>query len=159
MYSKEFIGKYISTFRPFPCKYKNNPLNIRYCGGRYWYGCTFINKGFCAFERFEYGVRAALYLLMRSYRKKGICTINDIILRWAPPSENPTDNYISFVQRKVGLQASVPLQTIENYFAVLVAMTSFEQGMSYELLKESSYPAFVEMVYFKYSNDFNFKCF
>ena len=67
---------------------KNNPFNIRV--GSRWLGLVGQNKGFCEFASMEYGVRAAAYLLMRSYRKRGIMSIRAIIERFAPSSENDT---------------------------------------------------------------------
>ena len=75
----------------------NNPCNIRYSKLNSWKGQTGHSKGFCKFSSMDYGVRAVLSLL-RIYRfHYGLDTIRKIISRYAPPTENKTDYYISFV--------------------------------------------------------------
>ena len=81
----------------------NNPLNIRR-GKTRWKGelpqtpppSGEAGRGtaFCKFERMEWGLRAA-FCLLRTYRDKyKLNCIADIIMRWAPPSENRTAQYI-----------------------------------------------------------------
>lgn len=74
----------------------NNPLNIRYSPSTKWKGQAGANKGFCVFTDMIYGYRAAIVLLC-NYQRKGYDTIRKIITRWAPPSENNTEAYISAV--------------------------------------------------------------
>ena len=82
----------------------NNPLNIRKVQGQRWQGEISSHRGedgrglsFCKFESLEYGIRAA-FVLLRTYsiKYKANC-IQDIVTRWAPPSENDTDAYIKNV--------------------------------------------------------------
>lgn len=80
-------------------KYKNNPLNIRV--GSNWFGLAGSRNGFCEFDSVAYCIRASL-MILRSYSLRGIVTIGDIIRTWAPPSENNTNSYVSFVCMKVG---------------------------------------------------------
>lgn len=78
-------------------KYKNNPLNIRYTGCQ-WVGLAGNKNGFCEFTDLKYGLRAAVYLLTRTYKKRGWHTLEDIIYHWAPPSDgNATETYINRV--------------------------------------------------------------
>lgn len=85
----------------------NNPLNIR--KGNTWIGERYpqVDRSFEEFETMEYGLRAA-FKLMRNYITgfggKGVKynTIRLLIRRWAPPSENATQNYIDFVCSQVG---------------------------------------------------------
>lgn len=86
------------------CKRKN-PLNIRYSSRNKWKGQIGNSHGFCSFISMEYGVRASLVLL-RSYIRRGYNTIDLIINRWAPPSENNTEAYISFVSSKAKIYRS-----------------------------------------------------
>ncbi len=71
----------------------NNPGNIRH--GNAWKGEVQGNDAaFESFEFVEYGIRA-IYVLMNTYRTKyKALTVESIIQRWAPPSENNTKNYI-----------------------------------------------------------------
>lgn len=71
----------------------NNPGNIRH--GNTWKGeVQGQDSAFESFEFVEYGIRA-IYVLMNTYRTKyKALTVEDIIQRWAPPSENNTKNYV-----------------------------------------------------------------
>lgn len=84
----------------------NNPANIR--RGSAWKGLVpfLINpqnqqrvcdKSFCQFENIEYGIRALIVLLRTYSYKYKLRTIETIIRRYAPPSENRTNDYIDFV--------------------------------------------------------------
>lgn len=75
----------------------NNPFNIRYNSRNKWLGQSGNTRGFCDFISFEYGVRSACVLIMRSYRMKNVVTIYDIVNRFAPNSENDTAKYIMFL--------------------------------------------------------------
>lgn len=106
----------------------NNPLNIRYSNANNWKGQMGEQSGFCVFDTPENGIRAAMVNL-KSYRKKGVITIGDIISRWAPPTENNTQNYIDFVCKKLGASASYEVEQIASeYIALLKAMCIMEIG-------------------------------
>lgn len=86
----------------------NNPLNIRH--GCDWKGLRKeqTDKSFAQFESMAYGLRAAL-ILLRNYisgwngHRHPVNTIEAIINRWAPPSENATSKYVDFVCTNAGL--------------------------------------------------------
>ena len=110
-------------------KYKNNPLNIRYSAKTRWQGQSGHCNGFCEFESLEYGIRAACYLILISYRRAGACTPAAIIRRWAPPSDNnPTDKYITWVCEKANLVRFEQLYYTADVARMVVAMAEFEQG-------------------------------
>ena len=116
---------------------KNNPFNIRYSLRNQWLGLDKdfpFTKGFCNFIDKSYGIRCACYLLMRSYRMKGIDSIDAIITCFAPPSENYTDKYIKFVSVNSGIYMPyAKLVSVEQYSKVLHAMSIFEGNrVSYE---------------------------
>ena len=71
---------------------------------------------------------------MRSYRMKGIDSIDAIITCFAPPSENYTDKYIKFVSVNSGIYMPyAKLVSVEQYTKVLHAMSIFEGNrVSYE---------------------------
>ena len=76
----------------------NNPLNIRYSSANNWQGKVTPNTD-GAFEQFTtmaYGYRAALYLI-RKYISSGINTVAKVIAKWAPATENNTNDYIQRV--------------------------------------------------------------
>ena len=76
---------------------KNNPFNIRSASGNHWIGQCGCTRGFADFESIEFGIRAACILIMVSYRKKNVVTIQEIIERFAPSVENNTEKYVQFV--------------------------------------------------------------
>lgn len=116
---------------------KNNPYNIRYSHRNQWLGLSNENpstKGFCNFIDRSYGIRAACYLLMRSYRIKRCVSIADIIERFAPSSENDSKKYIHFVAERSGVfNIYVGLWSLHQYVMVLHAMSIYEGNcVSYE---------------------------
>lgn len=81
-----------------------NPANIRRSSSN-WKGLSSVQSDvqFCVFDSFEYGVRALICLIRTYYNKYHLCSISEIISRFAPPSENATSQYISYVSSQVGL--------------------------------------------------------
>ena len=86
----------------------NNPLNIRV--GNNWRGEKTVktDKAFEEFTSMEYGVRAGFIILkkyMTGYNglTRKFNTIDLIIRRWAPASENNTEAYISQVCKLSGI--------------------------------------------------------
>lgn len=86
----------------------NNPLNIR--KGNNWLGERHPqpDKAFEEFESMQYGIRAGFKLIkkyMSGYNglTKKFNTIELIIKRWAPPTENATQRYIDFVSKTTGI--------------------------------------------------------
>ena len=82
----------------------NNPLNIRRTKSR-WIGmkAEVTDQAFCEFTSLAYGFRAAFVLLRQYYVKYQLVTIDQIIHRWAPPSENYTAVYVKNVCKITGL--------------------------------------------------------
>lgn len=87
---------------------KNNPGNLR--TGQPWVGLSALqdDTGFCTFDDAEHGIRAMMLVLM-SYAKQGINTIEGIITHWAPPSENDTPAYIAAVSKALGVPSNANL--------------------------------------------------
>lgn len=82
----------------------NNPFNIKYNNINKWKGLTGSNKGFCVFSDMEFGLRAGIYLLRKYINVYKLKSVKEIIGRFAPPSENATSNYISFVCVYMGVR-------------------------------------------------------
>lgn len=77
----------------------NNPFNIRYNKINKWQGLIgHDDKGFCQFFNMEYGLRAGIIVLKNYIQKHGLHSVEEIIRRFAPSSENPTSNYISYIR-------------------------------------------------------------
>lgn len=86
-------------------KRNNNPGNIEdgpFAKGLPGYAGT--DGRFAKFTSPEAGAGAQVALL-GSYGKRGIDTVEEIINRWAPPSDNnPTEAYVKFVSAKIGVK-------------------------------------------------------
>lgn len=114
----------------------NNPLNIRYNVHNQWKGQTGQYKGFCVFSSNAYGIRAG-FKILGTYIRNGINTIEEIISRWAPPSENNTENYIRFVCDETIIPRDLELTdlSIHDYWTkiiILQAMIKMECGIFYD---------------------------
>lgn len=107
---------------------KNNPLNIRYSPLNNWLGQTGQTRGFCDFESVAYCLRSVGYLLMVSYQRKGAFTYAQLIGRFAPRSENATDNYIAFVCDKLHVYPFDCPENYEDFANMIYYMWRFEQG-------------------------------
>lgn len=125
----------------------NNPLNIR--KGSSWKGERPIqtDRAFEEFQSMEYGVRAAFYIL-RKYMSgyfgltKPFNTIELIIRRWAPATENNTEAYIDHVCVRTGIPRSRKLsfENKKTMCDLVAAMVVEECGQSIDRsIIESAY--------------------
>ena len=107
-----------------------NPLNIRRVAGTAWKGQRVeqTDRAFVQFESMEWGIRAAFCLLRTYERKYHLHCIADIIMRWAPPSENQTGRYIRNVCSWTGL-AGMQRLTESDWPALVKAMARQETGI------------------------------
>ena len=118
----------------------NNPLNIRRSTDR-WDGMaeTQTDKDFVQFQNMAYGYRAAWRILNTYYKKlkerKKHFTVENIIHRWAPPTENDTKAYIRTVLTLTsigGKENLLPPLNASGYYKLsrlLAAMTVMENGI------------------------------
>lgn len=113
----------------------NNPLNIRISSSQ-WLGKVEHNTdgSFEQFTSLTMGIRAAIKLVIR-YIRNGRNTVELIITRWAPPSENNTAMYIDRVCRLADLS---PTQKIDPkcrnaICRLLWAMTQVENGQTIDV--------------------------
>lgn len=90
----------------------HNPGNIK--KGQTWQGETKgTDKTFETFKSAEYGIRA-IGITLRTYNMKhNLDTIDGVIKRWAPPSENKTTNYINFVAKQLGIKSNTKLKLFD----------------------------------------------
>ena len=122
-----------------------NPGNIKL--GTNWDGLADEQSDpvFCVFKEAVWGIRALVKILLtyRFHHKR--FTVESIIERWAPPSENDTDAYIVFVCRRLDVNPTDELNnTIEDYLPLVKAIIQMENGMQPyddELLVEGMYKA------------------
>jgi hypothetical protein len=121
----------------------NNPLNIRHSADR-WEGARVeqTDPSFVQFQSMAYGYRAA-WKVLESYwkhfkRRREPFTVQSIIHRWAPPSENHTDAYVRTVLKLTSLGGHENLPrpfrgiAIDKLVRLLAAMTTMECGVPYE---------------------------
>lgn len=91
----------------------NNPGNIDYNPTNNWQGQLAVDKTieprFCRFDSPENGIRALGKLLQTYQSKYGLSTVEAIINRWAPSTENNTKAYVRSVEQSIG---SIPGATI-----------------------------------------------
>lgn len=118
----------------------NNPLNIRHSKNQ-WQGTatTQTDLEFVQFQSMAYGYRAAWRTLNTYYQKlkerKKHFTVENIIRRWAPPTENDTPAYIRTVLTLSGIGGQenlLPPQNVMGYerlSRLIAAMTVMENGI------------------------------
>jgi len=115
----------------------NNPGNIKIANNA-WEGKVPVSQNtdgtFEQFVSMPYGVRA-LRVLLTNYINKGYNTIEKIINKYAPSSENHTQNYINYVSGKTGLMANTPVYSL-NVPEILKAIIEFENGQGHVSLDD-----------------------
>ena len=114
----------------------NNPLNIRYNPMTTWKGkvndAAKTDNQFEEFSTMVFGLRAALKLIHNYMWFHGCNTIEKIISRWAPASENNTSSYIAYVCKRTGLLKNEHLDFEDEGEMILLvhAMAEMECGVS-----------------------------
>lgn len=108
---------------------RNNPGNIRYNPANKWQGQQGNNGGFVQFDNLSNGIRAFVKLLANYRSMYGLNTIGSLVTRYAPPIENNTANYITFVSKQTGIARNKVLQP-EDYDLVIPAMIRIETGIT-----------------------------
>ena len=125
----------------------NNPLNIR--KGNNWKGerPNQSDKAFEEFSSMTYGIRAG-FIIIRKYMSgyngltRKFNTIEKIIRRWAPPTENATQKYIDQVAKESGISPRLKLSFSDkkSMCAIVSAMIHVECGQLVDMaLIESGY--------------------
>lgn len=77
---------------------------------------------FKEFVSMAYGFRALFVLLYTYIKRYGADTAAEIIARYAPPSENNTSAYVSFVARRAGIQPHAAIDPADK--AVMTAFAT-----------------------------------
>lgn len=86
----------------------NNPGNIKAGQGFQGEG-TPDKDGYATFQSPEDGIRALNIDLHTKFNKDGLNTINDIISKYAPQSDNDTASYIQHVSQQMGVKPDAKL--------------------------------------------------
>jgi hypothetical protein len=118
----------------------NNPGNIRKTGIK-WAGevSPGTDSAFEQFKSMPYGIRAMLVDIIGKH-KKGLDTIQKLIMVWAPPVENDTTSYIKHVSQRSGIaSAMVYIPNKANFLAIAKAMAISENGPDALLIPDSDW--------------------
>lgn len=108
----------------------HNPMNLRFYAPINWDGQIGPDAdGYARFEDVYFGIRAGVKNLVNGYFRKGIDSPVNIIEKYAPSHENPTDSYIRFIAEQMGIDktTSIPL-TRDNMIRLTKAIIHFENG-------------------------------
>ena len=110
----------------------SNPGNLRKSKDQ-WEGAIGDDGEFVIFDSPESGVRA-LAKNLQSYGRQGYDSIEKIINRWAPPSENDTKSYIDSVVAATGIPAtqSLDLSDPDTLSSLAQAIGFHETGSRYD---------------------------
>ena len=109
-----------------------NPGNIRQSSVRYEGEIQPSHDAeFKEFSSMAYGYRA-MFVLLDSYRSKyGLCTIREMLNRYAPPTENFTEGYVRFVSTRTGIAPDeiVNTRAARDMIPIVSAMSQIENGI------------------------------
>lgn len=108
----------------------NNPLNIR--KGSRWVGLAAEQPDpeFCTFTAPVFGLRAAFIILRRYIEVYHLRTIAQMVSRWAPSTENKTEQYIKYVctVTQIPKDAIIGTRDKMRLCAIVAAMSAYECG-------------------------------
>lgn len=106
----------------------NNPGNIRH--GPKWLGLSSeqTDPEYSQFRSPVYGIRAMVKLLRNYQTRHGLKTIEEIITRWAPPSENITGAYVKHVASDAGVDPRAEIDVNDYLTAIVTAIIEHENG-------------------------------
>jgi len=115
----------------------NNPGNIELTATR-WQGMAEeqTHDRFIQFAHPKWGIRAIARILITyqdkrtSYNGSAIDSIDEIIHRWAPPFENPTEKYSQYVAQQVGMSTvgKIDVYDYSTMKAIVESIIYFENG-------------------------------
>ncbi len=112
----------------------NNPLNIRHNADVFQGEIKGNDKSFKTFSSMPYGYRAA-FVTLGTYLSRRQNTIEKIITKWAPPTENNTQAYINAVVKYSGVAADEALTATsgDKYILIVSAMSFVENGVNADI--------------------------
>ena len=111
----------------------NNPLNIEARKGQHWRGQSVkqVDGRFVQFDTMTDGLRAAFVVLRNYFCLHRLNNLQQIIYRWAPPSENVSRTYLAYVSAQSGVSPGEPLRWTQRskICAIVKAMAKMESGI------------------------------
>lgn len=117
----------------------NNPGNIREKRSSHWDGQSGTDGEFAIFTAPVFGIRALARVLMTYEKKHGINTVDGVIRRWAPDSENDTDSYIKHTAKALNVGRGQYINVTERLgelIRVIIKHENGEQPYSDDLIKQ-----------------------
>lgn len=109
----------------------NNPGNITRSAANPWEGeVAGSDPRYTSFATPEHGIRAMAVNLTTYQDKYGINTVEGIVSRWAPATENNTEAYVRAVAKAAGVKPdeAIDLHKPATMTAILRAMVKHENG-------------------------------
>ena len=112
----------------------NNPLNIRHSEDVFQGETKGNDKSFKTFSSLPFGYRAG-FVILGTYLSQGLNTIEKIIAKWAPPTENNTESYIANVEKWSGIPRNKELTAFDgsDYILIVAAMSFVENGQNADI--------------------------
>lgn len=109
-------------------RYKNNPLNIRSKSPNKWKGQLGVVDGFCTFLSLDYGIRAAAYTLMQTFRRRRIYSYGDIIKNWFLYDTFHSKNDDVLICNALSVVSHDVPRTLCAFARLLYVLWQYEQG-------------------------------
>lgn len=109
-----------------------NPLNIRRAKTEWKGQCKEqTDRQFVQFKSLKWGFRAAFIILRTYIHKYSLVCVEQIIKRWAPPTENDTEAYIRTVCEWSGIKRDEMLRFSDSsqMLRLVQAMAYVENGV------------------------------
>ncbi|MEX2450927.1 MAG: structural protein [Rhodospirillales bacterium] len=111
----------------------NNPCNLVHLDRNKWQGLADppTDGRFCVFVSPIYGLRAAALNLIAYQDRQGLRTIQAIVERWAPPSENDVAAYVASIRAQTGISPDrfIDVHSYNDIRPLLAAMIRHENGL------------------------------
>tara|TARA_R100001480_G_scaffold38852_2_gene51688 strand:+ start:416 stop:1081 length:666 start_codon:yes stop_codon:yes gene_type:complete len=116
----------------------NNPGNVER-NSTPWQGMCEVQTAdsrFCVFESPKFGIRAIARILITYFDKRRaangtpIDTVGELVARWAPKTENPTESYADFIRDGLGVNVGQQINILDykTMRVVVEAIIRFENG-------------------------------
>jgi hypothetical protein len=125
--ASEIVGGTLDALTPRGIR-NNNPGNIRHVKNTTWQGQspTQTDDAFVQFLEPKWGIRAMARIL-KNYFLNGTNTVQKVISRWAPATENNTNAYVAAVAKEINKPATATL-TYDDLPALITAIIRHENG-------------------------------
>ncbi len=107
-----------------------NPFNIKKTGIDWQGEIEGEDQTFETFESYEMGIRAGARILINYQERHGLDTVNEIISRFAPSTENNTSAYAKHVAQLLGVGLDEPINVRARLVDLAKAIIKHENGVN-----------------------------